>query len=115
MEGREREVLYYRMKSGECPFRDWRNRIADAETKAAVDARIARLRAGNYGDSRPIGVGASESRIHFGPGIRIYFGVAGNSIVLLCGGDKATQRADISSAKAFWADYRERTREKRDQ
>ena len=110
MTGEEREVLYYRLRSGECPFRDWREGLTQAETKAAVDARIARLRAGNPGDTRPIGGGASESRIDFGPGFRIYYGVSGSQVILLCGGDKATQRRDIKRARSFWIDYKERTR-----
>jgi putative addiction module killer protein len=110
LESQERSVLYHRMKSGAFPFRDWRGGLTDFDTRAAVDARVARLRAGNYGDSRPIGGGASESRIHFGPGIRIYYGIDGDNIVLLCGGDKSTQDTDIARAKAFWADYKERTR-----
>jgi putative addiction module killer protein len=110
MTGQEREVLYYRLRSGESPFRGWREGLKDADTKAAIDARIARLRAGNPGDSKPIGAGASESRIDFGPGFRIYYGVSGSQIILLCGGDKGTQHRDIKRAKDFWLDYKERTR-----
>jgi len=110
VESRQRQVLYYRTKSGAFPFRDWRQGIFDIETKAAVDARIARLRGGNYGDSRPIGGGASESRLHLGPGIRIYYGVDGDNVVLLFAGDKSTQASDIARAKEFWADYRDRTK-----
>src|SRR5580698_816833 len=100
MEGRKQEVLYYTDRSGECPFRDWRGSIADEKAKAAIDARIARFRGGNFGDSAPIGAGASESRIDLGPGFRIYYGVSGHRIILLCGGDKGTQRRDIKRAKS---------------
>jgi len=71
MEGRERSVLFYKTASNTLPFREWRNRVADDDTRAAIDARIARFRGGNFGDSRPIGGGVSESRIDFGPGYRI--------------------------------------------
>jgi putative addiction module killer protein len=66
------------------------------------------MRGGNFSDSRPIGAGASESRIHTGPGYRIYYGIDGNKIVLLLGGDKSSQTLDIRSALKYWQDYRER-------
>jgi putative addiction module killer protein len=89
----------------------WRDSIIDKPTKAAITARIARLRGGNFGDSRPIGDGASESVIDFGPGYRIYYAVHGGEIILLCGGDKSTQASDIQTAKSFWNDYKERTKQ----
>src|ERR1700733_14520716 len=113
MEGGKQEVLYYTESPGRCPFRDWRASIADERAKAAIDARIARFRGGNFGDSAPIGAGASESRIDLGPGFRIYYGREGDTIVLLCGGDKSTQAGDIRQAKIFWTDYKKRTSNER--
>jgi putative addiction module killer protein len=67
------------------------------------------MRGGNFSDSKPVGSGASENRIDFGPGFRIYYGVDGEKIILLCGGDKSTQeRTDIETAIDFWTDYKER-------
>jgi putative addiction module killer protein len=108
MEGRERSVLFYKTTTNTFPFREWRSRIADDDTRAAIDARIARFRGGNFGDSRPIGGGASENRIDFGPGYRIYYGVDGENVVLLCVGDKSTQAVDIQRAKGYWVDYKKR-------
>jgi putative addiction module killer protein len=99
-------VEYYALPSGLSPFREWRVGITDVRTKAAVDARVARMRGGNFGNSRPIGGGASESRIDFGPGFRIYYGRDGRKIILLDGGDKSTQSADIANALGFWNDYK---------
>jgi putative addiction module killer protein len=82
----------------------------DLRTKAAIDARVARFRSGNLGDSKPVGDGVSEARIDYGPGHRIYYGVDGGKIILLCGGDKSTQVGDIELAKSFWLDYKKRTR-----
>lgn len=113
MDARERVVRYYIKASGVCPFAEWRDRISDKRAKAAVDARIARLRSGNVGDSKPIGEGAAESRINFGPGYRIYYGVDGHDLILLLGGTKSTQSADIESAKSSWRDYKERKRNAR--
>ncbi|HWZ57148.1 MAG TPA: type II toxin-antitoxin system RelE/ParE family toxin [Verrucomicrobiae bacterium] len=110
MEAHERAVHYYVEPSGACPFRKWRDTLSDKLTKAAIDARIARLRSGNYGDSRPIGAGASESRIDFGPGYRVYYGVDGDDLILLAGGTKSSQSADIDKAKSFWMNYKERKR-----
>lgn len=65
--------------------------------------RIDRLANGNPGDVEPIGEGLSELRSDFGPGYRVYYARAGNMLyLLLCGGDKATQDADIKSAHAMW-------------
>jgi putative addiction module killer protein len=88
----------------------WQDLLA-GDVKAAVEARIARFRGGSFGDSWPIGDGASESRIDFGPGYRIYYGIYGNLVILLHGGDKSSQDGDIKIAKNRWQDYRERKRE----
>lgn len=114
MEAHERQVLYFVPRGrAVAPFKVWREGIADLRAKLAVTARIARLRSGNFGDSRPIGGGASENRINFGPGYRIYYGLDGLDIILLIGGDKSTQRADIERAKSFWVQYKERKREEK--
>lgn len=68
--------------------------------KARVLARIKNMEGGNNGDCRAVGEGISESRIHWGPGLRLYFVQRGNTlVVLLCGGDKSTQQSDIDRAK----------------
>jgi putative addiction module killer protein len=110
MEARERIVLYYETASGALPYRLWRNKLVDQNAKAAVDARLARFRGGNFGNSRSIGEGVFENKIDFGPGYRIYYGVDGDNIVLLSAGDKSTQRADIKRAKTYWQDYKIRQR-----
>jgi len=63
MEARERTVLYYQFESGQSPARDYRQSIHDANLKAAIDARIARFRAGNFGDSKNVRKGVLESRV----------------------------------------------------
>ena len=108
MESRERKIKTYRTTSQRFPYREWRNGFGDDDIGAAIDARITRLMSGNFGKSEPIGDGASESKIDFGPGYRIYYGVDGDEIVLLCGGDKSTQSADIIRAKEYWSDYKKR-------
>lgn len=77
-------------------FSDWLLSLKDSRAKARVLARIDRMKAGNFGDSEPIGDGLSEARIHYGPGYRVYFMQQGEVVVvLLCGGDKNSQSKDI--------------------
>ena len=71
--------------------------------------RLRRLEAGNVGDSKSVGEGVSELRIDVGAGYRVYYGRHGRDVViLLCGGDKRTQDADIQMAKRYWADFKRR-------
>jgi putative addiction module killer protein len=73
-----------------------------------VDARVLRFRLGMFGDSQSVGGGVLESRIDFGPGYRIYYATDDEEVVLLCGGDKKTQKADIANAKGYLIDHRKR-------
>jgi putative addiction module killer protein len=80
-------------------FRNWLNALRDNVGKVKIAARIQRLKFGNSGDVAPVGSGVSELRIHSGPGYRLYFCQRGNEIIiLLCGGDKASQSRDIQAA-----------------
>ncbi len=75
----------------------------------AIERRLARLMAGNLGDWKTIDT-IKELRIDYGPGYRIYCGKKGQTwILLLVGGTKRTQARDIQTAKAYWADYENRT------
>jgi putative addiction module killer protein len=107
----ERTVKYYQTRTGSQPFKNWRDALTEKTTKSAVDARISRLRSGNFGKSEPIGEGASESKIDLGPGYRIYYGTDGSAIILLHGGVKSTQESDIKLAKQFWNDYKARKKQ----
>jgi putative addiction module killer protein len=87
-------------------FSAWFSNLSDRQAKARVAARIRRLSLGNAGDVRPVGSGVSEMRIDYGPGHRVYFKQRGKDIVLLlCGGDKRTQAADIRLAIELAADW----------
>jgi putative addiction module killer protein len=81
-------------------FIQWYVGLRDARAKAAIARRIERAESGNFGDAKPVGEGISEMRVDVGAGYRIYFAVRKRTVVfLLCGGDKSTQAADISTAK----------------
>ena len=88
-------------------YNDWFGAVRDLKAKAGIAVRIERLIAGNPGDVRPVGEGVSELRLDFGPGYRIDFAMRGRDlIVLLGGGDKATQPRDIALAKALWSAWK---------
>jgi putative addiction module killer protein len=80
-------------------FAQWLDGLRDVRARARVQVRIERLAAGNPGAVQPVGQGVSEMRIDYGPGYRVYFKRVGREIViLLAGGDKSTQSADIKTA-----------------
>ena len=80
-------------------FVRWLDGLRDIRARAKVLVRIERVVAGNLGDSKPVGQGLSELRIDYGPGYRVYFTKRGQRIViLLVGGDKSGQAADIKTA-----------------
>ena len=81
-------------------FANWLANLRDRKAKARVQVRIDRMETGNFGDVAPVGQGASEMRIFYGPGYRVYFVQKGTVVILLlCGGDKSTQSHDINKAK----------------
>jgi putative addiction module killer protein len=81
-------------------FKKWIRGMTDRIAQSVINARIRRISAGNFGDSKPVGDGVSELRIDYGPGFRVYFTMRGREIViLLCGGDKSTQNRDIETAE----------------
>jgi putative addiction module killer protein len=85
-------------------FTEWLGGLSDASVRGVIVARIKRLERGLMGDVESVGDGVSELRIHFGAGWRIYFVRRGVQLmVLLAGGSKRTQKADIKRAKALAA------------
>ncbi|HAG50011.1 MAG TPA: addiction module antitoxin RelB, partial [Deltaproteobacteria bacterium] len=77
----------------------WLDGLRDIHARARVQVRVERLAEGNPGDVRPVGEGISELRINYGPGYRVYYTMRGRVVViLLAGGDKRTQAADIKTA-----------------
>ena len=105
------EVFRYQAENGVEPLTEWLLSMRDKQVQAKIRVRIKRLEAGNFGDSYPVGEGVSELREHLGAGYRVYFGRHGQRVViLLCGGSKKSQPADIKTAKAYWADWKRRQR-----
>ena len=86
-------------------FSDWLRRLKDANAVARIVSRIRRIEMGNPGDAKGVGGGVMELRIAYGPGYRVYYVNRGAAIiVLLCGGDKRTQRQDIKRAQELAKD-----------
>lgn len=81
-------------------FANWLKGLRDINAQTRIAVRIQRMEGGNFGDVKPVGEGVSEMRITYGPGYRVYFIQQGKTVVvLLCGGDKSSQSADIAKAK----------------
>jgi putative addiction module killer protein len=80
-------------------FAKWYTNLRDIKAKAAIFRRIERAENGNLGDIKSVGSGVSEMRIDIGAGYCVYFTLRGGELViLLAGGDKSTQQADIDRA-----------------
>lgn len=89
-------------------FVKWSRKLKDREAARQIALRLARVRGGNLGDVSPVGEGVSEFRISYGPGYRIYFIKRGREIILLlCGGDKSSQKQDIMKAKKIAREVKE--------
>ncbi len=89
-------------------FERWLLRLKDPRARYRINARISRISLGNFGDTKSVRGGVDELRIDYGPGYRIYYTRKGPVIiVLLVGGDKSTQEADIKKAVELAKNWRE--------
>jgi putative addiction module killer protein len=102
------EILEYLEANGGRPFGTWLDGL-NADAAAKVTVAVTRLERGNLSNVKGVGGGVLESRIDFGPGYRVYFGRDGDVLVILLGGGtKKRQEADIKTARSRWADYKRR-------
>lgn len=105
----EFEIEIYETSFGRCPFDEWFESIRETSTRAKILMRLDRLKMGNFGDCKALGDGISELKIHYDPGIRIYYSKKGMKIILLLtGGDKSSQSKDIMKAKEYLKEYQSR-------
>ena len=103
------EIRVYVGRDRKRPFIDWLKKLRDQRARDRIHNQLDRLRLGNAGNYNSVGNGVYELRIHYGPGYRVYYGKTSKHIILLlCGGNKASQRKDINRAKQYWMDYRRR-------
>ncbi len=102
-------VEYFVDADGNAVLDDWRKQLADKQASMRIAMRIDRLERGVFGDSKPLKEGVWELRIDYGPGYRLYYSMVGKTIILLlCGGDKRKQNADIDRAVTYLKDYKRR-------
>ena len=88
-------------------FDRWLSGLRNRQVVNRIVARLLAAEDGYLGDVRPVGGGVSEMRIQHGPGYRVYFITRGTElIILLCGGDKDSQRRDIERAKRMATEWR---------
>lgn len=103
------ELFRYQREDGLEPLTEWLSALRDKMAQARIRVRLRQVQAGNFGDVEPVGDGVSELRIHVGAGYRVYCARHGRTVViLLCGGDKGNQSADIKRAKEFWLEWKRR-------
>ncbi|WP_408138950.1 type II toxin-antitoxin system RelE/ParE family toxin [Paraburkholderia strydomiana] len=89
-------------------FDTWLAELPDLRARAKILVRVRRAERGNFGDVRLLEEGVFEMRIDCGPGYRVYYAREGRMVyLLLCGGNKSTQQADIKHAKTMWTTIRE--------
>lgn len=109
MQGQTKTLERYVAPQGHEPYTEWLNTIKDKLTKARIINGVTKMEAGNFGVSESVGGGVFELKLDFGPGYRVYYGLEGEKIVLLLlGGSKKGQQADINKAQTYLKDYRSR-------
>ncbi len=105
------EIRQYVDRFGRNQFEKWFDNL-DHNTQARVVVSLDRLERGNFSAAKGEGEGIFELRLDFGPGYRIYFGKDGEKLVILLGGgSKKRQQADIERARALWLEYKARKRD----
>ena len=103
------QLIDYLTESGRDPLKEWLADLADRQARVRVVTRLGRMAAGNFGDCKALEDGVWELRIDHGPGYRVYYARAGNEVILLLiGGDKRKQQADIETAVGYWKDWKRR-------
>ena len=105
MQVKERRIIMLQLLNGKIPFESWYDRL-DPLLQRAIDARLTRLAVGNFGDHKSVGAGVFELRIPKGPGLRVYYGLKSQELVILIGGgDKGSQKRDIDRAIELWRNW----------
>jgi len=108
------EIRHYLTAEDKDPVLEWLKQLRDPIAKVQIVKRLNRLEQGNFGDHRFCRDGVWELRVNIGAGYRLYYVQAGAQIILLlCGGDKRTQDADIDRAVRFWQDWQRRPNDER--
>jgi len=103
------EIRHYLTASGRDPYQEWLDKLKDLTGRIAIQRRVDRVAEGNFGDHKPLHEDVCKLRIDLGPGYRVYYAMESATIVLLlCGGSKRAQDADIKRATRYWREYQRR-------
>ncbi len=103
---KQKQLEIYETDDGKQPFVDWLESLKDKSVRYRIKERLDRVALGNLGDYKAIEKGIFELRFAFSSGYRVYYAEEGSKIILLlCGGDKSSQKQDIKKAIAYWQDY----------
>ncbi len=102
-------IKYYKSEYGKIPFSTWVKTIKDKNTLKRIRVTLIRAKKGNLGSYKRLSNGIFEFKIAFGPGYRIYFAFTStNSILILWGGTKQTQKYDMIKAANYYSDYKKK-------
>jgi putative addiction module killer protein len=105
------KLKQYRDDSNAVPYEAWESSLPSV-IAARITKYVKRMENGNFGNSEPVGSGVSELKINLGPGYRVYYGLDGDTLVILLGGgSKKRQSRDIKDAIDSWMIYKQRKRE----
>ena len=108
------DIRHYLTEDGKDVFLDWLRRVRDPIAKVQIVKRVNRIGQGNFGDHKFCRDGVWELRVDVGAGYRVYYAQSGSQVVLLlAGGDKRSQDADIERAVRHWQDWQRRTDDER--
>jgi len=103
------KLIHYLSSNGKDIFQEWLDSLRDMSARVSILRRLDRLASGNFGDCKACGNSVSELRINVGQGYRVYYSRMDKVIILLlCGGDKSTQRKDIETAIGYLNDFKRR-------
>jgi putative addiction module killer protein len=105
-DAKQKTVIFFTDANAKEPFTRWLKGLGDPTTRRRILKRIYRLEHGHYGDCKSLKGGVFEPSLNFGAGYRIYFGIDGDTIIVLRnGGNKSTQPHNIETAKIYWKEY----------
>jgi putative addiction module killer protein len=103
------EIRHYLTAAGRDPFQEWLDKLKDLTARVAIQRRVDRVAAGNFGEHKFLQESIWELKINLGPGYRVYYAAESpTNVLLLCGGVKRTQAVDIKTAVRYWHDYQRR-------
>lgn len=101
-------VKIFQEEKGNCPYLKWVKSLKDIQTQIRIQQRIRRIELGNFGIFKALKGEIFELKLDFGAGYRIYYAHKDKqTIILLYGGDKSTQKTDIIKATEYWAKFKE--------